>query len=104
MPCVKTIAITTGLADEMRLRRPEFEVKITEDEKFHVQCQENMGLIQTLMNVLGHQVQVIWIERRRGKSKVLIELDGLVILGVDYQGSRCNDRLSLQKPLQRIFE
>jgi hypothetical protein len=42
MPRLKAIAITTGLADELRLRCPEFEVKIAEDEKFHVDCQENM--------------------------------------------------------------
>lgn len=56
------------------------------------------------MDVLGHQIQVIKIEWRLYESEVLIELNGLVILGMDDHCSRGNDRLGLQKPLQRILE
>ena len=61
-------------------------------------------LQQTRMNILGHQVQVVRIQRRRCESKMLIELDGLLILGMHNQGSRGNNRLSLKKALQRILE
>jgi hypothetical protein len=53
------------------------------------------------MDVFGHQVQVIRIERRWGKSKVLIELNSLVVLGMDNQGSRRDDRFGLQKAFER---
>ncbi|WP_220635282.1 hypothetical protein [Georgfuchsia toluolica] len=47
------------------------------------------------MNVLGRQVEVIRVERRRDKSEVLIELNGVIILGMDHQSTRGNDRLGL---------
>jgi hypothetical protein len=37
---MKAITITAELADKMRLRCPEFEVKIAEDESFQFKCQE----------------------------------------------------------------
>jgi hypothetical protein len=36
MPWLKPIAISTELTDAMRLRRPEFDVKVAEDENLQV--------------------------------------------------------------------
>jgi hypothetical protein len=36
MPRVKTITITAGFANEMRLWRPEFEMEVAEDENFQL--------------------------------------------------------------------